>query len=149
MSTEVMAPKRNKRSEASKAIAKAIIDQYQPSNAEEMQDALRDIFGPMPLFYEMKCFGNSILFTHFLFSDANAAYPYFQLSSLKDGTFDKACESEDVKRYELVVKGHCHQNFEKRKVVSVSASGLDDPSYLLIEASEDELRYEHMNIVDR
>lgn len=41
------APKRNKRSEASKAIAKAIIDQYQPSNAEEMQDALRDIFGPM------------------------------------------------------------------------------------------------------
>ena len=47
MSTEVMAPKRNKRSEASKAIAKAIIDQYQPSNAEEMQDALRDIFGPM------------------------------------------------------------------------------------------------------
>ena len=36
MSTEVMAPRRNKRSEASKAIAKAIIDQYQPSNAEEM-----------------------------------------------------------------------------------------------------------------
>ena len=47
MSTEVMAPRRNKRSEASKAIAQAIIDQYQPSNAEEMQDALRDIFGPM------------------------------------------------------------------------------------------------------
>lgn len=37
----------------------------------------------------------------------------------------------------------------EQKVVSVSASGLDDPSYLLIEASEDELRYEHMNIVDR
>lgn len=29
------------------AIAKAIIDEYQPTNAEEMQDALKDIFGPM------------------------------------------------------------------------------------------------------
>lgn len=42
-----MAPRKNKRSEASKAIAQAIIDQYQPKSAEDMQDALRDIFGPM------------------------------------------------------------------------------------------------------
>ena len=42
-----MAPRRNKRSEASRAIAQAIIDQYKPTNAEEMQDALKDIFGPM------------------------------------------------------------------------------------------------------
>jgi transposase-like protein len=42
-----MAPRRNKRNDASKAIAQAIIDQYQPTNAEEMQDALKDIFGPM------------------------------------------------------------------------------------------------------
>lgn len=122
---------------------------YYDSVRGKLSDEQMQFVKQMPLFYEMKCFGNSILFTHFLFSDANAAYPYFQLSSLKDGTFDKACESEDVKRYELVVIGHCHQNFEKGKVVSVSASGLDDPSYLLIEASEDELRYEHMNIVDR
>lgn len=42
-----MAPRKNKRSEASRAIAQAIIDQYQPTNAREMQDALKDIFGPM------------------------------------------------------------------------------------------------------
>ena len=42
-----MAPRKNKRSEASKAIAQAIIDQYKPTSAEEMQDALKDIFGPM------------------------------------------------------------------------------------------------------
>ncbi len=42
-----MAARKNKRSNASMAIAKAIIDEYQPSNAEEMQDALKDIFGPM------------------------------------------------------------------------------------------------------
>ena len=42
-----MAPRKNKRSEASKAIAQAIIEQYQPASAEDMQDALRDIFGPM------------------------------------------------------------------------------------------------------
>ncbi len=47
MNTEIMAPRRNKRSKASMAIAKAIIDEYQPTNAEEMQDALKDIFGPM------------------------------------------------------------------------------------------------------
>ena len=42
-----MAPRKNKRSEASVAIAKAILEQYQPSSVEEMQDALKDIFGPM------------------------------------------------------------------------------------------------------
>ena len=42
-----MAPRKNKRSEASMAIAKAILEQYQPSSVEEMQDALKDIFGPM------------------------------------------------------------------------------------------------------
>lgn len=47
MSTALMAPRKNKRSNASMAIAKAIIDEYQPTNAEEMQDALKDIFGPM------------------------------------------------------------------------------------------------------
>ena len=47
MGNALMAPRKNKRSEASKAIAQAIIDQYQPTSAEDMQDALRDIFGPM------------------------------------------------------------------------------------------------------
>ena len=42
-----MAPRKNKKSEAGKAIAQAIIEQYQPASAEDMQDALRDIFGPM------------------------------------------------------------------------------------------------------
>ena len=48
MSTALMAPRKNsKRSKASLAIAKAIMDEYQPQSAEEMQDALKDIFGPM------------------------------------------------------------------------------------------------------
>lgn len=47
MSTELMAPRKNKRSNASMSIAQAIINEYQPKNAEEMQDALKDIFGPM------------------------------------------------------------------------------------------------------
>jgi len=47
MSKELMAPRKTKRSKASMAIAKAVIDEYQPTNAEEMQDALKDIFGPM------------------------------------------------------------------------------------------------------
>lgn len=42
-----MAPRKNKRNEAGRAIAQAILENYQPKNAAEMQDALRDIFGPM------------------------------------------------------------------------------------------------------
>ena len=42
-----MAKKKDERSEAGRAIAKAILDQYKPSTTEEMQDALREIFGPM------------------------------------------------------------------------------------------------------
>ena len=33
--------------EGSRAIAKAILEEYQPQTVQEMQDALRDIFGPM------------------------------------------------------------------------------------------------------
>ena len=122
---------------------------YYDSARKKLSDEQLQFIKQMPLFYEMKCFGHSMFFTHFLFSDANAAYPYYQLSSLKDGTFDKACESEDVKKYELVVIGHCHQNFVKGNVVSVSASGLENPSYLFIEANENELSYEHIDILDR
>jgi len=42
-----MAPRKDKRSAASRAIAQAIIDEYNPSSAKDMQDALKDIFGPM------------------------------------------------------------------------------------------------------
>lgn len=47
MSTALMAHRKNKRNEAGRAIAQAILENYQPKNAAEMQDALRDIFGPM------------------------------------------------------------------------------------------------------
>lgn len=47
MSTALMAPRRNKRNEAGRAIAQAIVEQYQPKNVQEMQDAVKDIFGPM------------------------------------------------------------------------------------------------------
>ena len=47
MSNVLMAPRKNKRNDAGRAIAQAIIDNYKPETAEDMQDALRDIFGPM------------------------------------------------------------------------------------------------------
>ena len=100
----------------------------------------------MPLFYESECNGHKIHFSHFLFSDIHAAYPFFQLSDLKNGVFDKACESEDVTKYELAVIGHCHQNFVKGNVVSVSASGLEGASFLLIDDNEDGVNFEHIGI---
>lgn len=62
-----MAPRKNKRSEASKAIAQAIIDQYKPTSAEEMQDALKDIFGPM---FEAMLQGESLYLRMLLCKDA-------------------------------------------------------------------------------
>ena len=100
----------------------------------------------MPLFHEVECQGHRIWFSHFLFSDPDAPYPFFQLSSLQNGVFDKACESEDVTKYDLVVVGHCHRNFVKGNVVSVSAAGLEGASYLLIEVDEDAVSFEHVNI---
>ncbi len=43
MGTAQMA-KKNGRSEASRVIAKAILEQYKPTTVEEMLDALRDIW---------------------------------------------------------------------------------------------------------
>lgn len=42
-----MGTKKSKHSEAGRTIAKAILEQYRPTNQEEMQEALKDIFGPM------------------------------------------------------------------------------------------------------
>ena len=42
-----MGRKKNACREGSRAIAKAILEEYQPTTVQEMQDALRDIFGPM------------------------------------------------------------------------------------------------------
>jgi hypothetical protein len=48
MSIEIIAPRKNKqRNKASMAIAKAIIDEYQPRNEEDIQDAFKDIFEPV------------------------------------------------------------------------------------------------------
>lgn len=47
MGTALMASKRDKKDNAGMDIARAIIDEYDPKNAEDMQAAIKDIFGPM------------------------------------------------------------------------------------------------------
>ena len=121
--------------------------EYYDGARAKLSAAQLEFVKQMPLFYDTECSGHRILFSHFLFSDVDAKYPYLQLSSLKNGIFDKACESEEIKKYELVVIGHCHQSFVKGNVVSVSAAGLENPSFLFIEVSEDRLTYEHINIL--
>ena len=46
MSTALMA-RRQKRDPKTVAIAKAILEEYDCKNVEDMQDAIKDIFGPM------------------------------------------------------------------------------------------------------
>lgn len=42
-----MARQKNRGNEKGQAIAKLIMEQYQPQNKEEMQDAIKDVLGPM------------------------------------------------------------------------------------------------------
>ena len=46
MSTALMAP-RKKRNTKGAAIAQAILEQYQPQTKEDLQEAIKDIFGSM------------------------------------------------------------------------------------------------------
>lgn len=115
---------------------------YYDGMREKLSSEQMQFIAQMPLFHEEECFGHKMLFSHFLFQDINASYPFYQLSSLKNGIFDEACKIKEVTKYDLVVIGHSHRNFEKENVVSVSAAGLEGSSFLLIEASGDGLKYE-------
>lgn len=120
--------------------------EYYDGIRKKLTDEQMRFIKDMPLYWEDEFLGHKMLFSHFLFFDVDAPYPFLPLSSLKDGTFDKACERKDVTKYDLAVIGHSHQNFVKGKVVSVSASGLDGASFLLIEVSEDALSFEHISL---
>lgn len=120
--------------------------EYYDGMRDKLTDEQMDFIRRMPLFYECEHQGHKMHFSHFLFKDINLPYPFFQLSSLKDGVFDEACKTEDVKKYELVAVGHSHQNFVKGNVVSVSATGLEGASYLLIDVNESGLSFEHISL---
>ena len=119
---------------------------YYNETRKKLTDEHMQFIKQMPLLYEYVCLGHKMHFSHFLFSDINAPYPFLHLADLKNGVFDKACKSEDIMKYDLVVIGHCHQNFVKGNVVSVSASGLEGATYLLIEDNGDGVSVKHISI---
>ena len=119
---------------------------YYDGMRKKISDGQMEFIRQMPLFYEEEAFGHKMHFSHFLFKDIDAPYPFLQLSSLKNGIFDTACKSNEVTKYDLVVVGHSHQNFENGNVVSVSAAGLEGASFLLIEATEGGLNFERVFI---
>lgn len=47
MNNALMASRKSKKNTAGRALAQAIIEEYQPTTVEDMQNALKDIFGPM------------------------------------------------------------------------------------------------------
>ena len=120
---------------------------YYDGIRSKVTDGQMEFIRQMPLFFEKECYGHHIRFSHFLFSDIDSPYPFLQLSSLKNGIFGQTCQSEDIQKYDLVVIGHCHQNFVKGNVVSVSAAGLEGASYLLIEADQNTVSFQHINIL--
>ena len=120
--------------------------EYYDGMRKKISDGQMEFIRQMPLFYKEEAFGHKTRFSHFLFSDVDAPYPFLQLSSLKNGIFDAACKSKEVTKHDLVVVGHSHQNFENGNVVSVSAAGLEGASFLLIEATENEQNFERVFI---
>lgn len=120
--------------------------EYYDGMRKKISDGQMEFIRQMPLFHEEEYLGHKMHFSHFLFKDIDAPYPFFQLSSLKNGIFDAACKSKEVTKYDLVAIGHSHQNFENGNVVSVSAAGLEGASFLLIEATEVGLNFERVFI---
>lgn len=119
---------------------------YYDGMRQKISSGQMEFIRQMPIAHEEEAFGYKMHFSHFLFSDIKAPYPFLQLSSLKNGIFDSACKSNEVTKYDLVVVGHSHQNFENGNVVSVSAAGLEGASFLLIEATEGGLNFERVFI---
>ena len=119
---------------------------YYDGIREKLSEEQLDFIRKMPLFYETEVCGRKMRFSHFLFLDIDAPYPFLPLSSLKNGVFDEACRSSEIAGYDLVAVGHSHRNFVNGNVVSVSASGLEGASYLIIEADENAVTYEHISI---
>lgn len=122
--------------------------EYYDGIREKLTSEQMQFIRQMPLFHETDCNGHKIRFSHFLFSDIRSAYPFLQLADLKNGVFDRACESEEILKYDLAVIGHSHRNFEKGNVVSVSAAGLEGASYLLIDAGGDAVHFERFRVED-
>ena len=120
--------------------------EYYDGVRNRLTDAQMTFIREMPLYYEYEVNRHRMRFSHFLFMDINAPYPYYPLASLKNGVFDKACQSGELKDYDLVAIGHSHQNFVNGNVVSVSACGLEGAAFLLIEADENGCSFEHINI---
>ena len=119
---------------------------YYDGIRERLSDEQMEFIRQMPLFCEIESCGKKLHFSHFLFLDTEKPYPFLPLSSLKDGSFDKTCEDENVTKYDLAVIGHCHQNFVKGNVVSVSATGLEGASWLLINVNEELTDFEHISL---
>ena len=71
-----------------------------------------------------------------MFHDTEAAYPYYQLADMETDVFSKAVKSNELQKYDLVVIGHAHKNFVNENVVGVSATGIGQPTFILIEIDE-------------
>ena len=96
----------------------------------------REFIHELPLYYEKTVNGHKIMFSHFLFHDIEAAYPYYQLADMETDVFSKAVKSNELQKYDLVVIGHAHKNFVNENVVGVSATGIGQPTFILIEIDE-------------
>lgn len=116
---------------------------YYDDTRSKLTDEQIEYIKTLPFFHEIDVNGKKIRFSHFLFSNLEDTYPFLQLSDMKNGVFDRACESEEIKKYDLVVIGHSHTIFEKGNVVSVSATGLEGASYLVIDVTESGISYEY------
>lgn len=112
------------------------LQDYYDNMREKLTAEQREFIHELPLYYEEIVNGHKILFSHFLFHDIEAVYPYYQLSDMETGVFSKAVRSNELQKYDLVVVGHAHKNFVDENVVGVSVTGIGRPTFVLIEIDE-------------
>lgn len=109
---------------------------YYDNMREKLTAEQRSFIHALPLYYEMTVNEHKIMFSHFLLKDKEAPYPYYQLSDMNTDVFTNAVRDSEIQKYDLVVVGHTHKNFEIENVVGVSATGIGKPTFVLIEIGE-------------
>lgn len=97
----------------------------------------------LPFEYVVKCNGYKLLFMHFPIEDINRQYPFYFLSTLRNGSIFEILKEYD---YDLMVYGHAHVKQQKDKVMLVPSTLSEFYSYLIIEIDDKGIRYEWSDI---
>ena len=65
---------------------------------ERLTAEQREFIHELPLYYEETVHGHKLMFSHFLFYNIEAAYPYYQLAYMDTDVFSKSVKCNELQK---------------------------------------------------